>query len=152
MTVSFTVPGPPVGKGRPRFSEQSGRVRTYTPEETARYERAVRAAYRQSCGDAFFARGTPVIAGIIAFFPIPKREKKAERERMRTSLVYAPKKPDCDNIAKAILDALNGIAYADDAQIAALHVSKFYDDEPRVFVKLYEAQQSDIRHDEEANP
>lgn len=35
-------------------------------------------------------------------------------------------KPDCDNIAKAILDALNGVAYDDDKQVVRLHVEKEY--------------------------
>jgi Holliday junction resolvase RusA-like endonuclease len=45
-------------------------------------------------------------------------------------------KPDTDNIAKICLDALNGIAYHDDAQIVELQVSKLYSDEPRVVVWL----------------
>lgn len=36
--VSFTVPGTPVGKGRPRFSRAAGLVRTYTPAKTAGWE------------------------------------------------------------------------------------------------------------------
>ncbi len=39
---------------------------------------------------------------------------------------YVPKKPDCDNIAKIILDALNGLAYDDDAQVVKLYVEKRY--------------------------
>lgn len=30
-------------------------------------------------------------------------------------------KPDCDNICKAIMDALTGLAYADDSQITHVH-------------------------------
>ena len=48
------------------------------------------------------------------------------------------KRPDCDNLAKSILDALNGIAYDDDSQICSLSVFKFYGDEPRVEISLGE--------------
>jgi hypothetical protein len=38
---------------------------------------------------------------------------------------------DCDNIAKTVLDALNGVAYNDDKQIIQLEVGKYYiQDEP----------------------
>ena len=47
MTVCFTVPGKPQGKGRPRFT-RSGH--TYTPDRTAAYEERVKLAYRQAGG------------------------------------------------------------------------------------------------------
>ena len=36
---------------------------------------------------------------------------------------------DVDNLAKFVLDALNGVLYADDRQVASLTVTKVYDDE-----------------------
>ena len=47
------------------------------------------------------------------------------------------KKPDVDNIAKAVLDALNGIAYDDDKQITSLVIDKKYG-EPRIDVSMGE--------------
>lgn len=47
-------------------------------------------------------------------------------------------KPDCDNIAKNINDALNGIVYHDDKQIACLTVNKFYSESEYVRVKISE--------------
>ena len=41
-----------------------------------------------------------------------------------------------DNIGKIICDALNGIAYRDDAQIVDALVRKFYSDTPRVIVEI----------------
>lgn len=52
------------------------------------------------------------------------------------------KKPDSDNIAKVVADALNGIAYDDDAQIADLTVIKRYTEDPCVKVTIEE-----ISHD-----
>jgi Holliday junction resolvase RusA-like endonuclease len=49
-----------------------------------------------------------------------------------------PGKPDLDNVAKAILDACNGIAYVDDKQVARLTVSKAYSTEPGVEVYMHE--------------
>jgi Holliday junction resolvase RusA-like endonuclease len=50
----------------------------------------------------------------------------------------APPYPKCDvdNLAKGVLDALNGVAFADDSQIVELHVTKSYGDVGRTEVKL----------------
>ena len=48
------------------------------------------------------------------------------------------KKPDADNLAKAILDALNGVAYPDDAQIVTLTVRKRYGEADMVHVLIEE--------------
>ena len=47
-------------------------------------------------------------------------------------------KPDTDNIAKSILDSLNGIAYKDDKQVIRLIVEKWYADIPSVNVMIKE--------------
>ena len=48
------------------------------------------------------------------------------------------KKVDADNLAKSVLDALNGIAYDDDAQVSLLLVYKAYAETARVEVQLKE--------------
>ena len=53
-------------------------------------------------------------------------------------LVYRPRKRgDLDNVAKAILDSLNRIAWLDDSQVVQL-IMRRYDDKnnPRVLVKV----------------
>jgi Holliday junction resolvase RusA-like endonuclease len=52
--------------------------------------------------------------------------------------MWPVKKPDADNIAKIICDALNGIAYRDDTQIISLKVLKIYDKGSGVQVKIKE--------------
>jgi Holliday junction resolvase RusA-like endonuclease len=47
-------------------------------------------------------------------------------------------KPDTDNIAKGVLDSLNGIAYQDDKQVVELKVNKFYNNTPYVRVMIEE--------------
>jgi Holliday junction resolvase RusA-like endonuclease len=44
-------------------------------------------------------------------------------------------KPDVDNLAKSVLDAINGVAYKDDNQIVDLVARKVYADIP--FVKVF---------------
>ena len=131
-TVTFTIVGKPCGKGRPKFSRQGDYVRTYTPEKTVEYENLVKLAWMQRGADKMSG---VIRASIVAYFPIPKSvSKKKQLEMDGTAFL---KKPDCDNIAKIILDALNGIAYDDDSQVASLSVKKIYNsDETKVVVEL----------------
>jgi len=57
---------------------------------------------------------------------------------MLDNKIYPTIKPDTDNIAKSILDSLNGIAYKDDKQVVMLTVEKRYDEIPSVSVWISE--------------
>lgn len=139
--TDFTIPGPPVGKGRPRFFKRGNHVGTFTPEKTASYENLVKMAARE------VFRG-PLIEGplqmrIRAFFPIPKSMPKAKRQMAEDEALHVTKKPDGDNIGKIVCDALNGIIYHDDAQVSDLMVSKRYSSEPRVEVSILTSHAKD---------
>lgn len=131
--MKIIIPGVPVGKGRPKFSTFNGHAVAYTPEKTVNYETLVKLSFQQSDEKAF-DRETQLRAEIIAYFPIPKSTSKKKRDEMERGLIFPTKKPDTDNIAKAILDALNGLAYYDDAQVVHLEVQKRYSNEPRAEV------------------
>jgi len=48
------------------------------------------------------------------------------------------KKPDLDNVAKAVIDGMNGIIFKDDSQITSLHVTKVYAEVGKVEVLVRE--------------
>lgn len=125
--IHFTVVGVPRGKGRPRFTRTG---RTYTPKETVMYENLVATSF-----DGGKLEGD-LSAKIECYFPIPSSTSKKKREMMLTEEVYYNHKPDLDNLAKIILDSLNGIAFDDDRQVVRLEVAKFYSDRPRAEVWL----------------
>lgn len=124
-TVMFTVYGKPQPKQRPRFSKYSGVV--YTPSDTHKYEARVRKAYLDQRSKMITESGA-VWAIIKCYFPIPKSATKRRREMM----MQGRRRPttrtsgDADNLAKSILDALNGVAYKDDSQVVSLIVDKLY--------------------------
>lgn len=78
-------------------------------------------------------------AEINAFYSIPQSASKKKKEEMREGQIRPAKKPDCDNVAKIVLDALNKLAYRDDAQIVDCIIRKWYTDDPRVTVTIREA-------------
>ena len=138
MPVKFEVLGVPVGKSRPKFSTVNGHAVAYTPAKTANYETLVRLSYQQQIGAFMFDKDKPLRAIIRAFFPIPKSASKKKREQMEAGKIRHTKKCDADNIAKACLDALNGIAFYDDSQVCELSISKFYGDTPKVEIIIDE--------------
>lgn len=134
--VEFSVPGKPFGKQRPKFVSRGKFARAYTPKETVNYENLVKYSYIQTVGD--LKLHGPIKANIQGVFPIPKSSSKKEKELMIQSKIPHTKKPDCDNMAKCVLDALNEIAYDDDSQVCKLNVDKIYGEHPKIIVSLEE--------------
>ena len=107
MEINFTVYGIPVGKGRPRFSRRGGH--TYTPEKTKEFEEKVRDCWRTQSGKGFAGK-VPLLASVVAYFPVPKSVSKKKAEAMAGT--FHVNRPDSDNIAKAILDSGNAAGNA----------------------------------------
>lgn len=136
--IQFTVIGEPTGKGRPKFSTFNGHAMAYTPAKTVNYETLVKLSYQQQCNDKPYDKDIPLRAEITAYFPMPKSTSMKRKKMMLDGQIRHTKKCDADNLAKAVLDALNGIAYYDDSQVCELSVSKLYSDNPRVIVSISE--------------
>lgn len=124
--IFFSIPGEPKGKGRPRFSRKGKFVKTYTPEETTNYEDHVRNEYRKAAHGLIFTG--EVHMSIDCYFSIPKSTSKKKTALMVSGVIRPTKKPDADNVAKIVADALNNVAYKDDTQIVELNVRRWYTD------------------------
>ena len=138
MIVRFTIPGKPCGKGRPRFAQRGRFVKTYTPEQTVNYENLVILEYQRSAKNFRFEDNAALRVNITAYYPIPKSVSAKKRADMIAGAIRPTTKPDWDNIGKIVCDALNGIAYRDDSQIVDGRTIKFYAENPRVEVEMYE--------------
>lgn len=139
MTITFTVPGEPKGKGRPRFAKRGNHVQTYTPDATASYENLVKVMYYNVAKNTKLEG--PVSIRIDAFFGIPKSKPKKLQQEMREHKVRPTIKCDVDNIVKIILDGLNDVAFDDDKQVVQLTALKWYSDDPRVIVTVREMKE-----------
>lgn len=132
MDFEIEIPGKPIGKQRAKF----GKGFTYTPKETVEYENYVKLIFQRKYGQPNLTG--QIKANIKVYFDIPKSISKVKKTEMLLNSVRPTKKPDCDNIAKVILDSLNGITYKDDKQVVLLTVEKFYSDTPKVCLTLQE--------------
>ena len=132
MNIAFDVSGDPVPQPRPRVSTRGGFARAYVPQKhpVHAYRRAI--AFEAIKAGATPGRGTVNVV-IEAVFVRPKYHKTK-----RGVKVTAPEIPrqDVDNVAKAVLDALNGVAWVDDTQVARLVIEKSYGDEGRTTVEI----------------
>lgn len=77
----------------------------------------------------------PVETTFTFFVPMPKTSKIRMRQ-MLNRIILPSKKPDLDNLAYLVTNALKGIVYEDDNQIIASHNYKFYSDNPRTIIKV----------------
>ena len=75
---------------------------------------------------------------ILAKYPIPSSWSKKNKTKALKGEIKPNTKPDADNIAKIILDALNGAAYTDDKQVTSLEIEKMYSEKPCVMVYVAE--------------
>jgi len=131
MSIRFTVPGQPQGKGRARF----GNGRTYTPAKTVAYEGLIALAAQQAMeGRELIA--SPVYLHVTAIFPIPKSWAKKRQAQARSGLSWHTSKPDGDNVLKAVGDGLNGVVWKDDSQVAFSKVMKIYGEAPALDVMV----------------
>lgn len=127
--TTFTIPGKPRGKQRPRFTSNR---HPYTPSETKEYEKLVGMCYQAAGGQMMEGL---IAVDIVAQFAPPKSLSKAKKLELLATK-YVGKKPDGDNIAKIILDGLQGVAMADDALVAHLTVTKIYGETDQVTVTV----------------
>ena len=143
--IEFFVPGAPVGKGRPRAARRGAGVVMFTPEKTADYEALVSAtasnAMRAEAGPLFTG---PLEAVLEMRFPVPASWSKAKRARALAGVEWHTSKPDTDNVAKAILDACNGVVFRDDSQIVMLTATKEFSETPGVRVVIREVQTAEL--------
>lgn len=134
--MKITIPIEPVSQLRPRATSRGGHTRVYDPPKVKTYKDSVRTFLE----DYSIKRFSDVELDVKAKFylPVQKSISKKERERRLSHKKRPDKKPDIDNLQKSLLDALNGIAWDDDAKITHIEAWKFYSEKPRTEIEVNE--------------
>ena len=115
----IVVEGTIRGKQRPQFKKKTGKA--FTPNQTINYENWIKQCYIEQSNKLLQG---PIRARIEIYYSVPKSYSKRKIEAIKDGTDYPMKKPDCDNVAKIVLDSLNKIAYDDDKQVVELTVLK----------------------------
>ena len=116
--MKFTVEIEPKPQSRPRFS--GGRC----------YETAAMKEYKQAVG----AAAKVAMAGSLPFSNAVSVKLRCFRKYAATSRRFG----DCDNLLKAVLDALNKICFLDDIQVTAATIEKIQSSTPKIEIELEE--------------
>lgn len=131
--VSLTIPGEPKGKQRPRW----GKHGTYTPKDTVSYETYIKELFVIKYPD-FEPMTGPLVISLLIAVSIPASMSKKKKALIASGDLLPIKKPDYDNVAKVVGDALESVAYKRDAQIVSAVINKDYSDRPRLEIKIEE--------------
>ena len=129
--VSFTVAGQPVPQPRPRVSTAGGFARAYVPKDHAVH------AYREAIAEAARGAGLTTTGEVLNVVIDAVFERPKSHMRKAGVKPDAPKlpRPDVDNLAKAVLDALQDVM-GDDSLVGRLVVEKSYGTEARTTVRI----------------
>lgn len=139
MAIAFTVPGVPIGKGRPRVTTVAGSARMYTPAKTASYEGLIAHEARTVMGDRDLFAG-PVDVLLEIKVPIPASWSKKKQRAALDGDLRPTGKPDIDNTCKAIFDGINQVVWRDDSQVVSVTARKRYALVPGVHVLITETE------------
>lgn len=98
-----SIPGEPVGKGRPRVTMAGGFASAYTPKRTATWEGNAAVLLNDAWGHRAPLEDTPVALHVLA---VASRPKRLLRRKDPEGRVWRTTKPDGDNVLKCVADAL----------------------------------------------
>ncbi len=141
--IQFTVYGDPKPQPRPRAFSCNGTARVYDPHTAEGWKSAIADAARPHCPREPM-RG-PVDVRLSFQFKRPKTHYRSGKhaDQLRDDAPgWHTKKPDCDNISKAALDAMTLLGFwKDDSQVSSLSVVKQYGEPGMVVTVLNLARQ-----------
>lgn len=140
MTIIIRVPAVPVAQPRPRATTRAGHASVYA-HSAGHAVAAFKATVRHAAREAYAGPPLtgPLSVDVVAVFPRTKGQTWKRRAMPR---IRHAKKPDCDNLLKSICDALNELAWADDAQVCECWIEKWIaagDEQPGVVITVREA-------------
>lgn len=138
MEIQFKVNVAPRGQGRPRFARIGKGVRTYEQKKDTAFKAVIKKALVSAYAGKPLERA--IRLRMVACFKVPKSYSKKRREACLSGTERPTKKPDLDNIVKAVQDAMNGTAYGDDCQVVEFTCSKVYSEEEGLKITIEEVE------------
>jgi len=126
--VKYTIYLEPVAQGRPRFVKG----RAYDPPKSKAYKELVALTSRR-----YFPEPLKGALKVRFVFSIPMPKSWSKGKKIDSDRTLHSSRPDIDNLCKAILDGLNGVAFEDDGQVVCLQAWKFWSSEPKIEIEVW---------------
>ena len=126
----FEVSGIPVPQKQTRFIRSTGIAYNPSSKEISQLQWQVRPHAPKE------PLQCPVEMHLHFYLPVPKSTSKKIRAQMLNGVILPTKKPDFDNLAYLVTNAIKNIVYADDSQVTDCTIRKRYSDNPRTVIKI----------------
>lgn len=139
MTQTFIYHGIPKAQGRPKFYRRGNFVGAYDPKDSREYKNNVACQILQQ-HPQLIDRGKAIKLYLSFFLPRPKGHYNSKGDvKPQFERTAHTKKPDLDNLVKAVKDSLKGIIWHDDSQVYHTIAMKGYTEkEPMVRIEVTE--------------
>lgn len=126
MQIEFTVYGDPKGQPRPKAFARGGRAAVYDPGTAEGWKSLIAIACKEYLETTEPLEG-PLQLDIDYYFKRPKAHFRANGDLKDSAPCWYSRKPDRDNLDKAVMDALTQLGiWKDDKQVVAGHTTKQY--------------------------
>lgn len=125
--MAFTLHTVPTAQARARHGVVNGHSMTFKADNQQVNERTLDALLSHHAPAKPFAG--PVVLEFCAAFPPAKSASKKDRAAMLRGVKHHTKKPDLDNLAKQLKDAMTRLQFwQDDRQVVEMRCRKIYDE------------------------
>lgn len=141
MEISIRYPKRVYPKQTFNINTKNGKIRGFQPAKITTQADNLMAittleVEKESCNwdSSKFTENTYIEATIILVLPIPKSINKKKLPMYQDRIIRPTKRPDIDNISKAVLDCHNGMLFPDDSMITKLTLEKQYGEEEETLI------------------
>lgn len=136
--LSFTLPIEPKSQARPKITVRNGFAHGYKTRDQEANERTMEAWLKEHVPAAPMAG--PLVLEFIAALPVPRSVSRKRKDDMLRGQEFPAKRPDLDNLAKQLKDAMGRMGFwGDDRQIVSLYCDKIYAESGYWQVCVYDA-------------
>lgn len=112
--IEIVIPGEPCAQGRPRFARRGKFVQAYDPPKSRNWKATAQQHMRYALAGAAPLHG-PLHCEVVAVFTCPSSDWRKGKPQPRR---WHAKRPDCENVVKAVLDSATGVVWLDDSQVS----------------------------------
>lgn len=134
--LEITIPGEPIAKARPRFTNKNGKKRAYNPQETEEGKFMTHVLFQIDKHELFTG---PLHMNMFFYKTRPLNHYGTGRNagKLKPSAPEWPiTKPDFDNYEKFACDCLNELVFKDDAQIVSTRTIKAFAEDPKTIIQI----------------
>ena len=136
--LTFKIKMKPEPKQSAKFAAVGKHVRSYQPKKVTDYKQTIQATILSQLPDDFVMFGGPIhIDYTFAYAPLKSFAKKMlAAVQDDYQMVFKSTKPDADNLEKSVNDAMEGIVFNNDSQIASHRTLKIYEASPYIEIRI----------------